>query len=386
MRRAGLILCLAACRLAAVELQPLVHVDLRGGLAGVQGQQQTPLAQGEFFAVPALQFTDRTSLTPSLYFVGGGQERSLEEQALFVRTASVGFRPQVKLHQEGDSLWTLTGDLRHAYNVEAVNESVGLGLYDYEDYSLALGWDSKFQDVPAGVSARLSRRGYPNYHNLASEQYGGKDFYIKDFVGGQGEAHADLGPLGHLGASVELRNYPDAYVTSAVDGLVDLGQNQRDVLENVGLGGGRGLTPALALGWNLGWQASQSNQNVFDSSQATPVGLPHADDYSAYIASVSAQWKPGQTWSLLGSYTANFRNFNRPIQEPDASYTQGSVAEVEHDLSLGLRWPLGPGWAAVAGADAQFLLSNQEYAAAGVPSYNYYSGTAGIQWDWKTGN
>lgn len=84
----------------------------------------------------------------------------------------------------------------------------------------------------------------------------------------------------------------------------------------------------------------------------------------------------------MAAYGANFRNFNRPLQNLNGVYAQGLVAEVEHDLTLGFSAPLGWGCSAVGQADARFLLSNQQYAAAGIPSYNYFQGQLGLQWDW----
>lgn len=371
----------------ALELKPLIHMDLRGGLSGVQGGPSTSLIQGQLFAVPALQLSERASFTPSLYFVGGGQERSLEETALFVRTASMGVRPQLKLRTEDGNAWSLKADLRHAYNVEGVNESVGTGHYDYEDYGVGASYERAQVGTPWGAGVMLNHRGYPNYHNLAAEQTQGKDYYLKDFNGALGEGHVDLAPFGRLSGSLQWRQYPDAYVVNADTGAVQLDQAQHDLLMDASLRGGLGLDEAghLALGWELSWQGSGSNQNGFDALHLPDQKLKNSTDYSAYALGLSAQWRPGDTWSLQGGYTANFRNFNRPIQDLAGNYQQGLIAEVEHDLSLGFRVPMAWSTALVGGADARFLLSDQQYAAAGLPSYNYYSGTLGVQWDWKGG-
>ena len=372
-------------RLLAVELQPLLHVDLRGGMAAVGGQQSSALLQGQLFAVPALQFNEKMVLMPSLYFLGGGQERSLQETALFVRSASMGFKPQFRLRDDSGQAWTLAADLRHAYNIEAVNENYGSGHYDYEDYGASLGWDRKLQEVPLGLNVRYAHRGYPNYHNIASEQSPGRNFYIKDYYGALGEAHADLGPAGRVSLSFEQRSYPDSYVVDDSNGQLK-DEKQQDSLEDLSLRGSRALDEAasLAIGWSAGWEGSQSNQNVFDSSQVQ--GLKNGNDYMSSSLGLSVQWRPAQTWSIQGGYSAQFRNFNRPIQLGDGSYQKGFVAEVEHDLDLGFKLPLPAGLAFVAAANAEFLLSNQQYTLAGIPSYNYYNANVGLQWDWKAGN
>ncbi len=384
MKKLAFLIALASGRAQALSLQPLVHIDLRGGYAALEGQSSTPLFQGEVFAVPAVQFTEAMSLTPSLYVMGGGQQRSLEEAALFVETASVGFRPQVKYKVADGSSYVARMEARHVYNVEAVNETPGTGRYDYEDYRVGGGWDSVPSELPFGASLELNHRSYPNYHNIgaAVALTDSKNYYQKDYVGTKGEAHLGLSMIGKLAASVEWKAYSDSYVVSAVNGLVDTSQPQQDLLYDVSLRGTGKFNPGFALAWTLGWQASASNQNTFDTQQA--VGLANSTDYSATSAGLNAQWKTAPNGLLvMGGYTAIFRNFNRPIQTPGGVYTAGMVAEVEHDLNLGLSLPLGAGISGVAGGEARYLLSNQQYAAAGIPNYNYYTGTVGLQWDWQ---
>src|SRR5260221_9408059 len=99
---------------------------------------------------------------------------------------------------------------------------------------------------------------------------------------------------------------------------------------------------------------------------------------------MNTQYKSsGARLTLLGGYRANFRNFNRPIQSRFGAYSQGLVAEVEHDLNLGFKVPIGHGISTVGGAEAHYLLSNQEYSAAGLPNYSYYSVNLGLEWDWQ---
>jgi hypothetical protein len=388
MKRAAILFSvLLTAPLGAVELQPLLHLDLRGGYAAV-ADQQTPLLQGQLFAVPAVKFSDQASLMPSLYFLGGGQERSLQQGALFVRTATMGFRPQLKLRQDSGAAWTLFGDLRHAYNVEAVNESYGLGHYDYEDYSLGLGWDRPLAGLPMGLTFKAGHRDYPNYHNIAAEQTQGLNYYIKDFYSAQGEAHADLAPWGRLSASLEMRNYPDAFVVG-LDGQVDpqKGEHQQDTLLSLSLRGGQdfGEENRYGASWALSWDNSSSNQNVFDATR-TDGGLAHGNDYSALNFGGGLQWRPSDGWGLQGSYNLGLHYLARPVQSADGAYQADKISELENDFSLSGQAPLPWGLKAVAGLDAQILASNQQYAAAGVPSYSSFSATAGFQWDWKGGN
>jgi hypothetical protein len=385
MRRLLALLCLCLPLPAqALTVLPLVHLDVRGGYAGLEGQSSTPLIQGEVFAVPAMQLTDKTSLSPSVYVVGGGQQRSLEEDALFVETMSMGFRPQLKYVASSGNAYLLRLDARRAYNVEAVNESFGTGRYDYEEFGLGAGWENQPDSLPIGASLELSHRDYPNYHNIAAAVAltDNKNYYLKDYLGTKAETHLNLGTLGRLAASCEWKSYGDAYIVSAVDGVVDTTQTQHDLVYELSWQGSGPLSQNLMLGWDLDWQGNASNQNTFDTIQA--VGLPNSDDYSALALGGSAQWKLSDSgFTLMGGYTLNLRNFNRPIQDPSGTYTQGMVAEVEHDLNLGFRQPLGHGLSFVGGLEAQFLLSNQEFASAGIPSYSYFSGNLGLQWDWQ---
>lgn len=265
MTRLFLLAALAmASRLAALEVQPLVHLSLNGGYAGVQNGQATALMLGEFFAVPALQFSESSTLTPSLYLVGGGQQRALEEGTLFARTGVLGFRPQWKISGGDGSAWLLRAEARRAYNVEAVNESYGSGRYDYEDFSLGAGWEGGKSFIPLGLNLDASHRDYPNYHNLSAEQTQYKNYYIKDFYGYRGEVHMDAAPFGRLGGSVQWRQYTDSYVVNPDSGLVDTSTPQHDLLYDLGLHGERpmAMDGRLALGWNLMWQGSASNQST----------------------------------------------------------------------------------------------------------------------------
>ena len=387
MKRLSLLVWATASTLPAFSVQPLLHMDLRGGYAGVAGQASTALIQGELMAVPAIQLDEKASLTPSFYLLGGGQERALDQGALFVQTASVGFRPQFRYRTDQGSSYLARFEARRAYNVEAVNESPGTGRYDYEDLRLAGGWDSAPGEWPFGASLELGHRGYPNYHNIAAAVAltDDKNYYLKDYYGTKGEAHLGLAPLGRLSFALERKGYSDAYVIDAVTGQVDTSKAQSDLVYDVALRGGLPLSEAWALGWDLDWQANSSNQNSFDTSQAQPQSLPNSNDYMATAAGLSAQWKADNGFAMMGGYTLNFRNLNRPIQDPAGAYTQGKVAEVEHDVDLGLSYPMAYGLRGVAGASARLLLSNQGYAATGIPSYTYYSTNVGLQWDWQGG-
>jgi hypothetical protein len=375
----------------AVEFQPLVHIDMRGGYGAVVSEDEgSAQGVGSLFAVPALKLSPSWTLLPTLYANATGQERSIEEDTLFVRTALMGFRPTLKLATAPDSAWIFRLDARKSLNVEAVNESFGTGLYDYEDFSAGVSWQHPLLDLPVELSLDTDHRDYPNYRQLGSELTGDKNSAIKDYNGLRGGLKVALPPWGQLRLSSQWKDYTDAYIVNAVDGTVDTndpGQLQHDLYSTADLEGGLKWGEQASVSWGLGWQWNSSNQNSFDPDHTDVAGdnanLVKSQDYMVWSLDLSTEWQSQGGFKVSGGYSLLLRDSNRPVQDINGVYQSALIADTENGLNLNLSQSLGKGFSLVGSASDRWVISNQVYQAAGLPNYSFYSVNAGIAWDWQ---
>jgi hypothetical protein len=83
--------------------------------------------------------------------------------------------------------------------------------------------------------------------------------------------------------------------------------------------------------------------------------------------------------SLSPGYSLTLRNYTgRFIRNPDGSYTSGKQADVEHDLTLGARWPLKNWFAITGGVDYDAVHSNQSYILVIRNTYDVFRARLGV--------
>ncbi len=376
----GLSLLLTQSSAWSLTFKPVVHADARGGYAATVDSKGSLLGLGNLFVVPALGLSEKINLLPTIYITATGQERSIQEDTLFVRGLVSGFRPTLKFSQSEDSTYSLRLDARRSMNVETVNEPFGKGLYDFDEFVAGADWDGIVLELPVGIGVDASARNYPNYRRLGSELTRGLNARVKDFVGVQTSLKATLKPVGKISVSLWFKNYDDAYVTRVLDGTLDLERRQADLYTTVGLDGETSLNPAWGLGWGLQWISNSSNQNTFDTINNK--ALPNSQDYQVTRANTDLRWA-NEAWKASIGYSVSLRNLNRPVQTPSGALTSAKISDVENGLNLSLSHKLGGGLSWLNSASARYVSSNQQFESGIKPNYSFYNVTTGLSWDWQ---
>jgi hypothetical protein len=372
----------------SLDFQPVVDLDLRGGYANVVGSTSSGLGLGNLFVVPALSLSDSTLLLPNIYANASGQERSIEEDTVFVRTLLYGFKPVLKYKYSSSTTLLARVDIKHNYDIQALGESFGTGLYDYEEYGGGVGADfATLLPVPFSLGLDYSHRSYPNYRNqnptnpVLAAALGSKDYYFKDFWDLKPSLKADLGPIGRFDLALQVRSYPDSYLYAQDLTIpVNPGTLQRDYLVTADLKGGMALTKEWMLLWSFSEMDNSSNMGSVDTTANR--FFADSESYSAFTVSPGLQWQ-GELWGASLAYSAVFRNLNRPIQNSDGSYADGMIADIEHGINAEIRRKLAYHISAVLGGSYRLVRSNQEATTAGLPNYAFYNINAGLQWQWQ---
>jgi hypothetical protein len=379
-----LALALAPACLRALDFQPVLNTDLRGGYAATVDGDASSLALLDFSFVPALR-SGKLSLLPTLYANAGGQERSISEGTTFVRTAQAGFKPSLRTDIGSGRSYSLRLEASRNWNIETLGETWGSGFYDYDQYGAGAELDLPASDLgfTLTVGGDFAHRGYPNYHNIgaASSLTDNKNFYIKDFYASSAELAAGFDFMGlQLSYRPEVRNYTDSYVV-VKGGTVDLGTLQRDILQTVDANGGVGMGHGLSLNIDLSLADNSSNQGSFDL--VFNRFLPSYLNYVTETLSLSLPWKADALWQglvLAPNYQLTLDETQKPVQNADASYTSDDEIDVQHNFGLGLKksLPWGLNW--VADGSYRVVRSNQEYVRGVLNSYDYWQASTGLSY------
>jgi len=396
MRRWLWIAALAAAAPAgAAQWQTVLQADLEGGVVSVPQDTNSGVSGtllGDVDLAPALKFDNGGLLNPLIYASANGQSRPIDEETLYVRSYALGMRPTYT-HTLG---WTLLGGgwsagarllATHVWNQEALDETFGQGVYDYEEFGGGLLLRKAAGSLDDQLNLDFSHRDYPNYHDPGADVTGDRNYYVKDsYFWRLGFRHRDrLSDDKVLTANVRLseRDYTDSYVVSDVDGTLT-GQKQNDLDANVDLGLAWRLGQAWSVDFGLGYDQLASNQNLFDTGVAPAQATENGDNFYDLRIDPGLHWLSGP-WSAGATYELLLRQTNHYIQDPDGTYTEGLQADVEHGLSLSADRALGAGLKVRADFAAREVLSNQEFAHGTLASYSYYNAGLGLVYAWQSG-
>lgn len=387
-----------AAALRPAEMVQVLSADVEGGAiaspaGGPYASLVSPSILGDLDYAPAVRFSNNSLLNPLLFADSTGENRPVVENTLFVRSYNAGAQPTFTwpLGQG----WSLGARLLASWNwnQQTLNEAFGDDIYDYQEFGGGLllrrfvgSWDDL-------VNLDFSHRDYPNYHNVDGEYQaaiGNKDYYLKDsyFVNLTLHHRQRLSDDKVFTATVHLseRLYTDDYVVQDDDSL-DLNERQQDLDSTVDLGLAWRLNPTWALNLGLGGDTNTSNQNTFDTSDATATSLgvftAGGENFEDLRLDPALRWVSGP-WSAGAAYELLMRSNGRYIQDANGAYAEGRQADVEHGLSLDVERDLGDGFKVRLDGTARVALSNQAYAYPTPSNYSYFNAALGLVYNWRS--
>ncbi len=395
----GWSLALAAClplSLRAFEFRPVLSVDAQGGYSAFNnGGSGSGLFLGSLLAVPEFKFGSSDYLLPLLFADSTDDNLAISENAFFLDTSTLVFRPVYSHHFHGGWELRARGEAERAFNIQTTSEQVGTGLYDFDEFGGGLEGVKRFGGGAEGapsVSLALDwlRRGYPNFHNPGTAAYftavDNRNYYTRDYQGPSLNLRGEATLFGRLrtrlGYSLAWQRYTDALLIQS-DGTPNLGQFREDWYHTLALdtrfapGAHWRAGAAFTLSYN------QSNLAYFD----TNVGVYEPGFYDF----LATDFKPSLTWLIQGrpeghrvtfAYDLTFRNYpGRLIRDSDGSYAQGRQADVAHGFYLTGVYAFNPHWALEVGAKALLDFSNQLYAQNINYNYQVWGADMGVRFN-----
>lgn len=383
------LLAALAAQASAFDFRPAVQADGRFSWDSQQASAKSSFGgTGSLFAIPAMGFSPRLSLSPVLAAIAQGRGLVIEEDSFFVRRFTFLAKPT--LRWKADDNWDLRlwAGAKRAVNEETDSEAWSLGLYDWEEYSAGIGADWKPGRAwleKAALGLELQHRAYPNWHESGVAIVGNHNYYSKDYWGTRLALDMNSPRKERWGwdggLSLLLRDYSDSLQVRK-DGTLDPDVLRQDLLTRLDFNPRMplGETFNLVLNVNLDWNAS--NQNFFDPTQNQPVMDFYG--YWSFGGGPTLAWAPkgpeGPTLSA-GATLTNRTYTGRLIQDPDGTYRQGKQADLEQHYSLDGRWPFWlRGLAAVSSIDYLNVLSNQGYQVRVRNTYDLFTATLGLQY------
>lgn len=369
---------------AHAEFKPAVTADLMGGYAATQGGKGAGLLTGGLNFVPAWR-QGRVTLLPAITLNSGGQERSIEEGTIFVRSATFNARPRVLFDTAGGLRWGVSGQALRTWNIETLNESFGTGLYDYEQFGGGLEFEFPLPSLSGRLTGGvdLSHRGYPNNRNFASSAAlsGGKNYYFKDFNAVAPTLTLNLEEAGlSFSYLLELRSYTDSLVVKP-SGELDVSKLRQDQLHTLSLQGQRALSQTLNLAATVDLRLNASNQSYFDRLAGVPTYTPNSEDYISEGLRLELPWRADRLWKglvLAPGLSAEMVHTNKFVQNQAGAYLADKIQQQNYSTSLRMEKALPWGLVWVSQAQLQIARSNQVLQRGVLNSYEYWQVATGL--------
>lgn len=382
---------LLAAGTASAEFKPVAHASLMGGYAATVGSRSSGLLNAGLNLVPAWRQGSLT-LLPALTLNSGGQERSIEEGTIFVRSATLQFRPRLRFDGPQGGRWGVNAQALRTWNMETLNETIGNGLYDYEQFGAGLEGELPIPALGGRLKSGLdfAHRSYPNNRNFAAAVAltGDKNFYFKDF----NSISASLGlELEEARASVsyrpEIRFYTDSLLVLE-SGILDAAKLRQDQLHVLSFEIERPLGKSLAATLAFDLRINASNQSYFDRLAAVPTFVPNSEDYISESLRVDLPWKADRLWQglvLVPGLSVEFVHTNKPVQDAVGAYGSdkiqqqnfGANLKAEKELAWGLSW--------VSDGALRVARSSQAFQRGLLNNYEYWQLSTGLSYKFKPG-
>jgi hypothetical protein len=380
----GLLLALLAVPMAfqAAELVPVGRVEVRGGYLSAPGGANAGFGTGSLLFLPAVK-TGMGIALPTLFANYTAQERSVEEDAYFVQRGLLAFLPafQMKLGESFDG--KVRASARHAWAKETLDEKLGQGLYDNEQYGAGFELGALLTAGRFSLGVDGYRQGYPNYRELGSRETDGKNVATKDHqavkVSLQGKGKEKEGIPYEAGFSLLSKDYTDCYVVKK-DGTLDSSTKRQDMMAQGKLGFEVPLQ-AWRPGFDMEGALLNSNQAAFDPAyNKYQKGFY---DVISFEAGPSLGWWDNGSPSGSGAklaYKWGTRSYSgRLIRTESGAYALGMQEDMEHRLSVDGRWAFAKHFALLGGASGLWARSNQGYERTLRANYEIYAANLGLE-------
>ncbi len=391
----------APARAAKTGFDPAAAADLRGAYSTVGGSDDSGGAIGSVALLPAWRFSENSTLLPMYTFEGLMYDRVVEEDVLYltrqVHGGSLGYR-----HGFGPLSVKVSGDFARALTKEARNESLGNGLYDYQDFGgrVSGSWElgEGRRKAPATLSVRVYNRSYPNYSSLAqigrtlvaglspdaAASVGDKEKDPRDYLG----IDSALGGAWWFGDSLRVnggyalgvRSYGDKYLRTD-QGLIS-DTKRSDLVHRIDLGSDLGHG-RFVYGLDLASVINSSNASLYDSTQPRHAYLKGYYNFMSFAA------MPSVTWSLpfggarapkvrLGGSFLTRSYPDRYTLEADGFYGDTKQSDTEFGADLRGWYPFAKWISGTLGVNYRSVSSNRKFDLPVKSNYALTSVSAGV--------
>ena len=382
-----LALLLAGAPAGAVEVVPLLKLDLLGGQFFFQEANTSFSANSNFLFSPALKFSEKDSLVPT---ISNQYRRTREVRELigggFLTQESVDTLVGLKYIRQLDERWALKPNVSYKNEMikESQDEELGKGLFDY--HKLSFGLEAERRTERLNLRQSISAYGvrFPRYHALAADQTLGSEVLSGDRVLDFNAYDYSIGgeflwlPTTVLNGTflVSARPFLDQKI------VTETGEYRRDDrfdLYGVAAIGGqqklpdwslRGISVENVAGFNLANTLLDSNQHNYDASQTRF----NVDFYDYWEMSASPYYaaRLGKKLAMTAAYDFSRRQYlARPVQRADSSYADGRIYIHTHTFSFQFLYPIWKGISVKT--QGSYRLSESNMLFEQTYRYNYRS-------------
>ncbi len=383
---------LASAPAQAMDFKNFLSLDARGGSAGVAGSGSSSLILGQLLAMPALKLNDADLLSLTGLISSTNADHVIAEDSFFTQRATALLRPSWR-HTLNDSLKTqLRATAMRGANLESPSQAWFTNPYDFEEYGLGLGLTRDSQafggNWTLGLGADVMHRGYPNYRDLTSSLYGGKNDATKDYNGlkitveSRHNLSESLG--GRIVVSELVKAYTDSYQVNK-GGTVDLADDKKrnESTFTLGFDGEMAAWAGARAELGLEYQNNSSAQAYFDAGSTPPQFIPDYYGYNSFSFSPSYHQPIGGAksgHSVTLGYDMTLRAFSgRLARSASGAYLNDKQADLENDFSLDGRYALFPHWSMVAGGAYRVVSSNNQYDLGAKNNFSLYTLNLGLE-------
>lgn len=379
-----------AAPVRAAELVPLLRLEVLGGQFFYEKQHTSFSGNGNLLFTPAVKFSERDSLVPTL---SSQYRRTREVRELigggFLTEESLDTLLAVKWVHQLTEAWSLKPgvNFKNELITESEEEKLGKGLFDYNKFGGGVELERRGERWNLRPALNAYRVRYYRYHALAAgqEELGAEinsgdrvldfdaydaslsvDFLASERTLLNASALASLRPFTEQNLVTESGEYaPRKRLDAYLVGL--LGAQQKLPDWSVA---GRKIESVAGL--SLAYTQSISNQNNYDASRTR--FNPYYYDYGELAAGPSLGLRVAQKLGMtLGYEFARRRYLDRPAQTEDGNYsaTGEKIHLHTHTVSWQLSYPIAWGLGLKASGSYRRSSSNMSYEKT--YKYNYQS-------------
>lgn len=385
----ALVMSLSLQATAAPKYIPVASGLFSTGQWYFEGEKSALGGNAALSFIPALQFSNRFSLIPTIESTYRGT-RSAEELAggntLFQDTWDNGVNVKA-VHGLGDK-WTLRekAGYRFKWFRETTDESWNHGLYDYRIYSAGTEIERRWgKTTSLAVGYDFSLVQFPNYVSLESQQSSDR---AREFAGANvldNQVHlysmrARMPLFWRMQTTTQIyfspRDYSDQHTVTS-SGLLTP-ELRHDGYTGTTFSVDRIFNTfkksKLVTTLMYGYTGLNSNQNHYDARLVTFVSDHYDYDQNTLGTQMTLAFGKlsGGPMLIEAGYSYSHRNYrSRVIQAEDGTYESEKLFITEQDINLGFSYPLSKNFRLRTTSTFGQSRSNNNYEAA--YRYNYHN-------------